>query len=51
MFAPPRVKSMTDPDPGPVFDASAAKPDASDPEKPADAPSEELVRTIKAAYQ
>lgn len=47
MLAPPRVRSMTAPDPA----ASAAKPDDGDLEKPTDAPSEELIRMIKAAYQ
>jgi hypothetical protein len=43
----PGVRSMTDPDPA----APATKPGAGEPEKPADELSEELTRTIKAAYQ
>lgn len=51
MLAVPGVRSMTDPDPAPHPVASAAKPDDDKPEKPTDALSEELTRTIKAAYQ
>ena len=51
MLAVPGVKSMTDPDPAPDSVASAAKPDDGEPEKPTDSLSEELTRTIKAAYQ
>jgi hypothetical protein len=51
MLAPPRVSSMTGPDPAPDSGAPAAKPDDGDPEKPTDALSEELIRMIKAAYQ
>ena len=43
----PGVRSMTDPDPV----APATKSGVGEPEKPADEPSEELTRTIKAAYQ
>lgn len=43
----PGVRSMTDPAPP----APAATPGAGEPEKPAAEPSEELVQTIKAAYQ
>ena len=46
-LAIPPVRSMTDE--GPV--APAATPGAAEPEKPADEPSEELIRTIKSAYQ
>ena len=41
----PGVRSMTDPDP-----VAPAKPPG-EPEKSTDEPSEELTRTIKAAYQ
>ena len=41
------VRSMTDPDPV----APATKPGVGEPERPADELSEELSRTIKAAYQ
>jgi hypothetical protein len=43
----PGVGSMTDVDPV----APATKPGVGEPEKPADEPSEELTRMIKAAYQ
>jgi hypothetical protein len=43
----PGVRSMTDP--GPV--APATKPGVGEPAKPTDEPSEELIRTIKTAYQ
>jgi hypothetical protein len=43
----PGVRSMTDVDPV----APATKPGVGEPEKPTDEPSEELTRTIKAAYQ
>ena len=43
----PGVRSMTDPHTA----APAATPGVGEPEKPADEPSEELTRTIKAAYQ
>ena len=43
----PGVRSMTDP--APV--APATKPGSGEPEKPTDELSEELTRTIKAAYQ
>ena len=43
----PGVRSMTGPDPL----APATRPAVAEPEKPAEEPSEELVRTIKAAYQ
>jgi hypothetical protein len=43
----PGVRSMTDPDPV----APATKPGVGEPEKPTDELSEELTRTIKAAYQ
>lgn len=44
----PGVRSMTDPD----LVAPAAKSDSGgEPEKPADELSEELTRTVKAAYQ
>lgn len=43
----PGVRSMTDPDPV----ALAMKPGGGEPEKPNDELSEELTRTIKAAYQ
>ena len=43
----PGVASM--PDPGPV--APAAKAGGAEPERPADEPSEEVTRMIKAAYQ
>jgi hypothetical protein len=43
----PGVRSMTEPDPL----APAPKPAVAEPEKPAEEPSEELTRTIKAAYQ
>ena len=46
-FTVPGVKSMTDP--GPV--APAAKPEGSEPQKPIDELSEELIRMVKAAYQ
>ena len=51
MLAVPGVQSMTDLDPAPHPTASPAKPDDGEPEKPTDALSEELTRTIKAAYQ
>ena len=45
--AVPAVRSMTDLDPvAPAATSSVARS-----EKPADEPSEELIRTIKAAYQ
>ena len=43
----PGVRSMTDH----ASAAPATKPADGKPEKPADEPSEELTRTIKAAYQ
>ena len=43
----PGVRSMTGPDPV----VPATKPGAGAPEKPTDELSEELTRTIKAAYQ
>ena len=43
----PGVRSMTDATPV----APATKADSGEPEKPADELSEELTRTIKAAYQ
>ena len=43
----PGVASMTDP--GPV--APAAEAGGAEPERPADEPSEEVTRMIKAAYQ
>ena len=43
----PGVRSMTDPDPV----APGPKPGVGEPEKPTDELSEELTRTIKAAYQ
>ena len=43
----PGVRSMTDPNPI----APATKPGVGEPEKPTDELSEELTRTIKAAYQ
>jgi hypothetical protein len=43
----PGVRSMTDADPA----APAAKPGDGEPEKPTDELSEELIRTIKKAYQ
>jgi hypothetical protein len=43
----PGVRSMTDPDPV----APATTPGDGEPEKPTDELSEELTRTIKAAYQ
>jgi hypothetical protein len=43
----PGVRSMADADPA----APATKPDAGEPKKPSDEMSEELTRTIKAAYQ
>ena len=43
----PGVRSMTDLDPV----APATKPGVGEPEKPTDELSEELARTIKAAYQ
>jgi len=43
----PGVRSMTDPNPI----APATKPGVGEPEKPTDEVSEELTRTIKAAYQ
>ena len=43
----PGVRSMTDLDPA----APATQAAAGEPEKPADELSEELTRTIKAAYQ
>jgi hypothetical protein len=43
----PGVRSMTDPNPV----APATRPGVGEPEKPTDEPSEELTRTIKAAYQ
>ena len=43
----PGVRSLTDPDPV----APTAKPDERESEKPTDELSEELTRTIKAAYQ
>ena len=43
----PGVRSMTDPDPV----APATKPGVGEPEKPTNELSEELTRTIKAAYQ
>ena len=47
LLALPGVRSMTDPDPV----APATKPGVGQPEKPTDEPNEELIRTIKAAYQ
>jgi hypothetical protein len=46
-LAVPGVRSMTEPDPA----APATKPGVGEPKKPTDEPSEELTRTIKAAYQ
>ena len=43
----PGVRSLTDAAPA----APTKKSDSAEPEKPADEPSEELKRTIKAAYQ
>ena len=43
----PGVRSMTDADPA----APATKPGVGEPKMPTDEPSEELTRTIKAAYQ
>ena len=43
----PGVRSMTDPNPI----APVTKPGVGEPEKPTDELSEELTRTIKAAYQ
>jgi hypothetical protein len=43
----PGARSMTDPNPI----APATKPGVGEPEKPTDELSEELTRTIKAAYQ
>ena len=43
----PGVRSMTDPDPV----APATKLGLGEPEKPTDELSEELTRTVKAAYQ
>lgn len=43
----PVVRSMTDTDPG----APATRPGVDEPEPPADELSEELTRTLKAAYQ
>ena len=43
----PGVRSMTDPNPI----APATKPGVGEPEKPTDELSEELTRTVKAAYQ
>lgn len=43
--AVPEVRSMTD------LDDAATTSAAGEPEKPTDEPGEELVRTIKAAYQ
>ncbi len=43
----PGVRSMADSDPK----APAMKAGTGEPEKPTDEPSEELKRTIKAAYQ
>ena len=53
----PGVRSMTDPgpthpgptDPGPI--APAAKSGGGEPERPTEELSEELARTVKAAYQ
>ena len=44
----PGVRSMTAPDP---VAPPATKPGVGEPEKPAEELSEELTRTIKAAYQ
>ena len=46
-LALPAVRSMTDPD----LVAPATKPGVGQPERPDDELSEELTRTIKAAYQ
>ncbi len=46
-LALPAVRSMTDPD----LVAPATKPDVGQPDEPNDEVSEELTRTIKAAYQ
>jgi hypothetical protein len=43
----PGVRSMTDPDPA----APAATSGGGEPERPTDELSEELTRTVKAAYQ
>ncbi|MBL6614252.1 MAG: hypothetical protein ISP45_09590 [Reyranella sp.] len=43
----PSVRSMADPDPV----MPATKPGAGEPEKPTEELSDELTRTIKAAYQ
>ena len=43
----PGVRSMTDPDPA----APATKSGVGEPERPTDELSEELTRTVKAAYQ
>jgi hypothetical protein len=43
----PGVRSMTDPNPV----ALATKPGVGEPERPTDELSEELTRTVKAAYQ
>ncbi len=47
LAAVPAVRSMTDADPV----AAAPTPTVGPPEKPADEPSEEIKRTLKAAYQ
>ena len=47
LVTPPGVRSMTDLNPA----APATEPGVGDPEKPTDELSEELARTIKAAYQ
>ncbi len=47
LVALPGVRSMTAPEPV----APAAKPGVGEPERPADEPSEELTRMVKAAYQ
>jgi hypothetical protein len=43
----PSVRSMTEPDAA----APAPKPGAAEAEKPTDEPSEDLIQTIKKAYQ
>lgn len=47
MLVLPGVRSMTDPDPA----APTTKPGAGESEKPTEELSEDLTRTIKAAYQ
>jgi hypothetical protein len=46
-FTVPGVRSLTDSDPG----APATKPGDGEPEAPTEELSEELTRTVKAAYQ